>query len=84
PSEVNGSNVVTANGRTFLRAALEINDDEIGNNNGLCETNEACLYAPNQGSYQGEGDYKANGICTFSPGTISGVIMYGYPTTGAP
>jgi hypothetical protein len=27
----------------------------IGNENGLCESNETCLYTPNIGSYQGHG-----------------------------
>ncbi len=36
---------------TFLRNAVEIT----GNGNGLCESNETCLYTPNMGAYQGFG-----------------------------
>lgn len=43
--------------RTFLRHATEIVLDGIGNDNGLCETNEHCLWSPNFGAYQGYGDY---------------------------
>jgi hypothetical protein len=50
--------------------------------NGICESNEACIYAPNVGAYQGHGDYKGNGTCLFVDGTISNVIMYSYPKNG--
>lgn len=82
PSEVHGSNVASAAGKTFLKYAIEIDDDAVGNNNGLCETGEACLYAPNIGSYQGEGNYKAAPPCTFQNGAVSGVQMYSFPVSG--
>ncbi|MCZ8157976.1 MAG: hypothetical protein O9264_17780 [Leptospira sp.] len=42
--------------RTFhLRNAREILGDGKGNENGLCESNEECLYTPNLGAYQGHG-----------------------------
>src|SRR5262249_46292251 len=41
---------------TFLRNAYEIIGDGIGNENGLCESNEACIYTPNIASYQGHGN----------------------------
>ena len=63
--------------------AFEIIDDGIGNDDGFCQDNEGCIYAPNFGAYQGEGDYAAGGTCTFNGGTISGVTMYAYPTNGA-
>ena len=72
----------TANGINFLKYAFEIGDDDIGNNNGLCESNEACIYTPNVGSFQGEGDYKTPGTCTFTGGTVVNVQIYGYPITG--
>ncbi len=80
PSAVNGNEADTANSKTFLRHALEINDDSIGNNNGLCESGEACVYAPNPGAYQGEG--ALTGSCNFTPGTVTGVTIYAYPTIG--
>jgi hypothetical protein len=82
PAEVAGSVTETVNGNTFLRHADEIADDEIGDNDGLCESNESCIYAPNIGAYQGEGNYLTAGTCTFSDGTVTGVSMYAYPTTG--
>ena len=39
----------------YLGNAIEINDDHRGDDDGLCEAGEACVYAPNVGAYQGEG-----------------------------
>lgn len=66
----------------FIYNASEIINDGLGNENGLCESGEACIYSPNFGAYQGEGDYKTNGACIFTNGSITNVIMYGYPTIG--
>ena len=75
---------------TFLVNALEIFDDDIGDDDGLCETGEACIYSPNFGAYQGEGDYLGGGTCAFqdrrpdeTPTTVTGVRMYAYPVNGA-
>ncbi len=73
---VNTTTIATAP-KTFLTNAMEI-FGEGGNNNGLCESNESCLYMPNFGAYQGSGDFW-NNSCTFSNGTITGVKMYGFP-----
>ncbi len=62
--------------------AFEIILDGLGDEDGLCESNEACLYGPNFGAYQGEGDYRANGTCTFQPGAVTGVTLYAYPING--
>jgi hypothetical protein len=67
---------------TFLTNAAEISGDGIGNDNGLCESNDACIYTPNFGAYQGEGDYTAAGTCLFQNGTVSGVQLYAYPING--
>jgi hypothetical protein len=56
--------------------------DEIGDDDGLCESNEACIYSPNFGVYQGHGDYLVGGTCTFQNGTVTGVQMYAYPNNG--
>lgn len=65
---------------TFLRNAIEILDDGIGNENGLCESNETCLYTPNIGSYQGHGNLISAG--DFTDGTITGVTLMQYETNG--
>jgi hypothetical protein len=90
PAAVGGSYTIvdqltTAN--TFLVNAIEVigdytNGKMVGDDDGLCESNEACIYSPNYGAYQGEGDYISNGTCTFSGGTVTGVTMYAYPTNG--
>lgn len=86
PSELNGNKVTTyfdgTVTKTFLTNAYEVYDDGVGNDNGLCESGEACIYTPNFGAYQGEGDYLSQGTCTFQDGTISGVKMYAYPKNG--
>jgi hypothetical protein len=61
-------------------SAFEILDDGVGDDDGLCESGEACVYAPNFGAYQGEGALQP---CTFpSGGTIKNVSMVGYPVNG--
>lgn len=67
--------------RTYLLNAVEILGDYVGNDNGLCESNEECLYTPNLGAYQGEGDYTQNS-CRFTDGLIQGVKLYAYPHNG--
>jgi parallel beta-helix repeat protein len=65
---------------TFLRNAVEIQGDEMGNENTLCESGETCLYMPNMGSYQGHGNLVSAG--PFTDGTITGVTMLMYETNG--
>ncbi|MDT8447815.1 MAG: Ig-like domain-containing protein [bacterium] len=65
---------------TFLNHAVEILDDSIGNENGLCESNEACLLTPNIGAYQGHGALVSAG--TFTNGTLTGISLYRYSTNG--
>ena len=65
---------------TFLRQAVEISDDGIGNDNLLCESNEACIYTPNMGSYQGHGTLTSAGA--FIDGTITGVTLWKYTNNG--
>ncbi len=64
-------------GDTYLRAAIEMIDDEIGDDDGLCETGELCLYAANLGAYQGHGNARER-QCAFANGTV----LYGYGTNG--
>jgi parallel beta-helix repeat protein len=65
---------------TFLRHAVEISGDGIGNDNGLCESGETCVYTPNIGSYQGHGNLVSAG--TFSNGTLTGITLMTYATNG--
>lgn len=85
PAAVNGNKTLTDQmtvTNTYLFNATEIVTDEIGDEDGLCESNEACIYSPNFGYYQGEGNYLTAGSCTFQDGTVSGVTMYAYPING--
>jgi hypothetical protein len=82
PLAVDGDEATQINLRTFLHNAIEIDHDFIGNDNGLCESNESCIYAPNVGAYQGEGDINSTGTCAFQNGTVSNVEMHAYPVRG--
>ncbi len=73
---------------TFLLNAFEIMNDYststgalIGDDDGLCETGESCIFSPNVGSYQGHGDYTTSGsiLCAGGNG-VTNVTLYGYPT----
>jgi hypothetical protein len=80
-----GTNTIThtwsgAGTVTFLQHAVEILNDGIGNENGLCESGETCLYTPNIGSYQGHGNLISAG--PFTAGTITGVTLLKYETNG--
>lgn len=84
PSEVHGNQTITdqrTSAQTFLKNAVEITGDVIGDEDGLCEINEACIYSPNIGAYQGHGDFTSR-TCTFQDGTVTGVTMYSYPSNG--
>jgi hypothetical protein len=51
---VNGNDTVTRLlGDTFLKYAYEVVGDGVGDDDMLCESNEGCIYSPNQGAYQG-------------------------------
>lgn len=65
---------------TFLLHAVEVVLDEIGDDDGLCETGESCTYSPNQGAYQGEG---APNACTFTGGMVSDVEVLVFHANGA-
>jgi len=59
---------------TFLRNAVEILQKN-GNNNGLCESNENCLYTPNIGAYQGSGGlFVSNDF--IDGGTLQGITLW--------
>jgi hypothetical protein len=62
-----------------LRDTAELMFDWDGNENGLCESGERCLFHPNIGSYQGHGELTA---VTFTPGALTGVQLFRYDTNG--
>lgn len=93
PADLGGNASLSSGGVQYLKNAIEISTplfpgyvSNRGNHNGLCESGEVCLAAPNLGFYQG--DFRtAVGMapldeCVFTPGTVSGVKMYLYPTNG--
>lgn len=47
---------LTVSSQTILRNTYEILGDSIGDDDGLCESNEECIYTPNIGAYQGHGN----------------------------
>ncbi len=65
---------------TFLRNATEVSGDNIGNDNGLCESSEACLYTLNIGAYQGHSNTVSSG--SFADGTLTGVSLVNHATNG--
>jgi hypothetical protein len=48
----------------FLVGAIEREGDGIGNDDGLCESGETCIAAPNFGAYQGHGALRDAGTVT--------------------
>lgn len=66
----------------FLMHAEEILDDQIGDDDGLCESNERCVFSPNLGAYQGDRGLTA-GPCRFTDGLVTGVSMYAHANNGA-
>lgn len=66
---------------TFLRNAMEIAGDGIGNDNYLCESGETCLYLPNIGSYQGHGNIISAGSIG-TGGVLENITLLKYETNG--
>ncbi len=64
----------------YLRNALEIMEDGIGNENGICESNEDCIYTPNIGAYQGHGALTQ--FQTITSGTLNQINLYRYAVNG--
>lgn len=64
-----------------LRNAYEILNDGIGNDNGLCESSEHCVYTINIGSYQGHGPLQPIG--SIVDGAVTSVRLWRYRDNGA-
>ena len=84
PSSVHGNRTIeNANSEIFLTAARELFDDGFGDDDGLCESNERCLYLPNHGRYQGHGPLRE---CVFDDeeGTtnVTNIKMLGHSQNG--
>ncbi len=80
PIEVKGTQSLTsANGIQYLKNAVELPGTG-GNDNGLCEASETCLYTPNYGAYQGHGSLDS---CNYNAnGGLQGIQMFGYASNG--
>lgn len=71
----------TSPSTTYLENSVEIFADDIGNDNGLCESNEACLFTPNIGAYQGHGELiPMTGIGTGA--TLVNITLYQHNFNG--
>lgn len=78
--EGNNESVTNKNYATYyMRHAIELIGYG-GNDNGLCESGESCVFAPNLGSYQGHGALSST-YCT-SSGSVNGAKIYQYSTNG--
>jgi len=69
---------------TFLRNAMEIEGDGIGNDNSLCESGEDCIVLHNLGSYQGHGALAlvSPAFVESTSGGLTGITLYEYTTNG--
>lgn len=79
PPSVSGDVAVTdARGDTFLVYALEVPGDGLGDDDGLCESNERCARSEYFGADQGDIGVALGGDCNFAPGVVTGVRMTGW------
>jgi hypothetical protein len=60
---------------TFLENAQELFEDGVGNDNGLCESNEHCLVTRNFGAYQGHGPLLPAGVIG-TGGVVQNVTLF--------
>ncbi|RME88444.1 MAG: hypothetical protein D6767_10140, partial [Candidatus Hydrogenedentota bacterium] len=66
---------------TYLYPATEIMDDNIGNDNGLCESNETCLHNPNIGAYAGHSTLSTYTGCSI-PSPLTNITLKKYDSNG--
>ena len=77
PASASGDAAVTDSRATpneFLLRAVERSGDEIGDDDGLCESGEGCLHAPAVGA---RGDGEVSGECAFQDGRVREVRLFG-------
>jgi hypothetical protein len=65
----------------FLRHAVEVMRDGLGNENLLCESGETCLFSPNIGAYQGHGEPEFLARIG-AGGTVENVTLLRYSENG--
>ncbi len=84
PFSGNDSAAVTNTNHTgyYMLHAIEMMDTG-GNDNGLCESGESCVFAPNIGAYQGHDSISSN-YCTTSGAYVNGTKIYQYTSNGYP
>jgi hypothetical protein len=85
PASAHGDVAITdfqTSPNTYLLHAVEIILDNIGDDDGLCESDETCLYVASPGAYVGEGEHDLVS-CTFADGVVSNVTMYRMELWGA-
>jgi len=85
PDAVDGDSVVIdqrTSAQTFLANAWEPWGDSSGDDDGICETGEICVYSPNFGAYQGHGDFTTQSCTQPSGTTVVPTTLFYFPTNG--
>jgi len=81
PASINGTESFEIYSSYALRNAMEIPNDLIGNDNGFCQSGEACIFKPHIGAYQGDENLPLQS-CEFQNGTnLTNIKIYYYPET---
>ena len=82
PGDVESHTYSGSTPTVFLAHAFELFGDRVGNDNGVCELNEACVYSPNLGAYQGEGPLLPIGTGAAGARQDLNVTLKQYTTNG--
>ena len=80
PAQVHGNITATSirsAANTYLLNAIEVMYDAFGNDNGLCENGEKCMYAPHYGAYQGSDIISNSCVFNANAGAITTATIYG-------
>jgi len=71
---------------SYLKNAVEPFGDNSGNDNGLCEAGEKCLFTVNTGHYQGQGQLEivedTDKVWSSDPPTADDITLERYPQNG--
>lgn len=73
------THVFASGATTMLRNAAEILADGQGDEDGLCESNERCIFLPNAGAYQGHGELVSMPV---PDGTLVGIELFHHEFNG--